>query len=41
MIGTSGFHYRAENEGVTAVSSRCRQNFKFENFWSSFGGLRH
>ena len=40
MIGTSGFHYGTENERVTAVSSRCRQNFKFENFRSSFGGLR-
>ena len=29
MIGTSGFHYGAENERVTAESSRCPQNFKF------------
>ena len=31
------FHVKAKSERFTAASSRCRQNFKCENFTSSFG----
>ena len=31
LLGTSGFHVKAKNERFTAASSRCRQNFKYEN----------
>ena len=40
LLGTNGFHVKAKNERFTAVSSRCRQNLKYENFTSSFGRLR-
>ena len=40
LLGTVGFHVKAKNERFTAVSSRCRQNLKYENFMSSFGRLR-
>ena len=40
LFGTNGFHVKAKNERFTAVSSRCRQNLKYENLTSSFGRLR-
>ena len=40
LLGTTGFHVKAKNERFTAVSFRCRQNLKYENFMSSFGRLR-
>ena len=40
LIGTNGFHAKAKNERFTAARSGCRQNFKYENFTSSFGKLR-
>ena len=40
LLGTSGFPIKAKSERFTAVSSRCRQNLKYENFTSSFGRLR-
>ena len=40
LLGTNGFQVEAKNESFTAASSRCRQNFKYENFTSSFGRLR-
>ena len=40
LLGTNCFHVKAKNERFTAVSSRCRQNLKYENFPSSFGRLR-
>ena len=40
LLGTNGFHMKAENERFTASGSRCRQNLKYENFTSSFARLR-
>ena len=40
LIGTNGFHVKAENERFTAAGSCCRQKLKYENFTSSFGRLR-
>ena len=40
LLGTNSFHVKAENERFTAAGSRCRQNFKYENFTPSFGRLR-
>ena len=40
LLGTNGFHIKAETERFSAVGSRCRQNLKYENFTSSFGKLR-
>ena len=40
LLGTTGFHVKAKSERFTAASSRCRQNFKYENFTSSFRTLR-
>ena len=40
LLGTIGFHVKTENERFTVVSSRCRQNLKYENFMSLFGRLR-
>ena len=40
LLGTIGFHVKAKNERFTAVSSRCGQNLKYENFTSSFCRLR-
>ena len=40
LLGTNGFHVKAKNERFIAASSRCRQNLKYKNFTSSFGGLR-
>ena len=37
LLGTNSFHAKAKNERLTAVDSRCRQNFKYENFTPSFG----
>ena len=34
------FHAKTKNEGFTAAGSRFRQNFKYEDFTSSFGRLR-
>ena len=36
LIGTNGFYIKAENERFSAVVSRCRQNFKFENITSFY-----
>ena len=40
LLGSDGFHIKANNERFTAVGSQCRQNLKYENFTSSFGRLR-
>ena len=40
LLGTDGFQVKAKTERFTAASSRCLQNFKYENFTSSFGRLR-
>ena len=40
LIGTNGFHIKAENERFTAAGSRCRQNLKYKNSTSSLGRLR-
>ena len=40
LLGTNGFHVKTKSERFTATSPRCRQNFKYENFTSSFGRLR-
>ena len=40
LFGTNRFDVKAKNERFTAASSRCRQNFKYENFTSSFDRLR-
>jgi len=32
LLGTNGFHVKAENERFPGAVSRCRQNFKYENF---------
>ena len=34
------YHVKAKDERFTAVSSRCRQSLKYENFTSSLGRLR-
>ena len=39
LLGTNGFHAKAENERFTAVGSRCSQNFKYRNFTTSFARL--
>jgi len=36
----NSFHVKAKNERFTAAGSRCRNNLKYENLTSSFGGLR-
>ena len=33
LLGTKGFHVNAKNEWVTAASSRCHQNLKYENYF--------
>ena len=40
LLDTNGFQVKAKNESFTATSPRCRQNFKYENFTSSFSRLR-
>ena len=40
LLGTNGFHLKAENERFTAGGSGCRQNRKYENFMLSFRRLR-
>ena len=40
LFGTSSFHVKTKNERFTAACLRCRQNFKYENFSSSFARLR-
>ena len=40
VLGTNGFRVKAKKERFTAASSRCRQNFKYENFPSLLGKLR-
>ena len=37
LLGTNGFHVKAESENFTTADSPCRQNLKCENFTSSFG----
>ena len=39
-MGTNGFQETPENETVTVVGLRCRQNLKFKNFTSLFDILR-
>ena len=31
LLGTNGFHVKANNERFTGPGSRCRQNLKYEN----------
>ena len=38
LLGTNGF--RVREKSFPAEGLRCRQNFKYENFSSSFGKLR-
>ena len=40
LIGTNGFHAKADNENFTAARSRCRQNCQFEKSTLSFARLR-
>ena len=40
LLGTNGFHVKAENERFTAAGSHFRQDLKYENFKSLFGRLR-
>ena len=40
FLGAKGFHVKEKNERFNAVSLRCRQNLKYENFTWSFGRLR-
>ena len=40
MLGTNDFRVKAEDETFIAAGSRCRQNLKFVDLASSFGGLR-
>jgi len=40
LLGTNVFHAKAKNERLSAASSRCRHNLKYENFTTSFGRLR-
>ena len=40
FLGMNGFHVKEKNERFTAVSTRCCQNLKYENFMSSFARLR-
>ena len=40
LLGTNGFHVKAENEKFTSAGLRCRQNLEYENFTLSFGRLR-
>ena len=39
LTGTNGFYLKEENVRFSTVGSRCRQNLKFENLTSLFGGL--
>ena len=41
LLGTNGFHVKAEIERFNAEGWRCRQNLKYENFTSSFGTTSH
>ena len=41
LLDTNGFHAGANNERISAASSRCRQDLKYENFSSSFGILQY
>lgn len=34
VLGTHGFHGKAENEKLTAAGSRCRENLKYKSFMS-------
>ena len=40
LLATNGFRVKAKKERITAASSQCRQNLKYEKFPSSFGRLR-
>ena len=40
LLGTDGCHVKAKNERFTPADSRCRVNFKYENFKSSLVRLR-
>jgi len=40
LLGTNGFHVKADNESSYATGSGYRQKLKYENCTSSFGGLR-
>ena len=39
LLGPNGFHAEAKDERFIGAGSRCRQNFKNENFTSSCGRL--
>jgi len=40
LLATNGFKLKAKTERFTAVSSRCRQDLKYESFMLSFARLR-
>ena len=40
LLGTKGFHAKARSERFIAASSRFRENFKYQNYTSSFSRLR-
>ena len=40
LLGTNGFHVKAENERFTGADSPSRQNLQCENFTLPFGRLR-
>ena len=40
LLGTNGFHAKAENERFNVAVSRCRQNLKYENSTLPFDRLR-
>ena len=40
LFGMNGFQETIENETVTVMRLRCRQNLKFKNFTSLFGIAR-
>ena len=40
LLGTNGFHVKAQNEKIIAAGLRCRKNLKYENFTSSSDRLQ-
>lgn len=41
LIGTNRFHAKTDKEEFTAVRSRCRQNYKFENLHCRLAEIMH
>ena len=39
-MGTNGFKVKREKDCFLVISSRCRQNLKFDNFTLLFCGVR-